>query len=400
MILFLHHRYRMTGGEERGVADLMWLVREWLGEDAELIARDSSGLSRHVAGAGLLAGGLHPETVARAVRRTRARIVHAHNVHQTFGWRALSAARSAGARVVLHLHQYRMVCAIGVCFRDGTECMRCHGRNTLPGIALNCRGSRAEALAYGAGLAVWQRRLAAHVDAFVVPSRFAGVRLAELGAPIRAPLVVPHVVRETENAGMIAAGPVAPDPGVSSENPDGHHPGAPFALVVGRLTPEKGIDVAIDACGRLGLDLVVAGDGPERERLAARAAADRPPAAGRAARAVRFLGAVAPAELAALRRRAVIGLMPSRSAETFGLAAAEAMAAGLPMVASRIGALPELVPEQWLAAPGDPGALAETIERVCADPSAPARAREAARATCAPEVVAPALRAAYEHATG
>ena len=42
MILFLHHRYRSTGGEERAVQDLLWLVRERLGEDAELLARDSS----------------------------------------------------------------------------------------------------------------------------------------------------------------------------------------------------------------------------------------------------------------------------------------------------------------------------------------------------------------------
>ena len=78
--------------------------------------------------------------MARAVRRTNARIVHAHNLHPTFGWRALAAARAAGARVVLHLHQYRLVCAIGVCFRDGQECTRCHGRNTLPGVASQLPG--------------------------------------------------------------------------------------------------------------------------------------------------------------------------------------------------------------------------------------------------------------------
>ena len=137
-----------------------------------------------------------PRRWREAVRRTGARIVHAHNLHPTFGWRSLAAARAAGARVVLHLHQYRLVCAIGVCFRDGAECTRCHGRNTAPGVALNCRGSRAEALAYGAGLALWQRRLVEHVDAFVVPSRFAGERLRELGAPIDAPFVVPHVTRQ------------------------------------------------------------------------------------------------------------------------------------------------------------------------------------------------------------
>ena len=99
--------------------------------------------------------------------------------------------------------------------------------------------------------------------------------------------------------------------------------------MVSRLAPEKGVDVAIDACRAAGIALVVAGDGPEREALQARAGdAD-----------VRFVGHVDDAELARLRAGAAIALVPSRSAETFGLAAAEAMAAGLPVAASRVGAL-------------------------------------------------------------
>ncbi len=97
----------------------------------------------------MLGGGLRPDEVARAVRRTRARVVHAHNLHPAFGWRALAAAREAGARVVVHLHQYRLVCAVGICFTDGRECTRCHGRNTLPGVLRNCRGDAGEALVYG-----------------------------------------------------------------------------------------------------------------------------------------------------------------------------------------------------------------------------------------------------------
>src|SRR5947209_19825521 len=148
MILFLHNRYRSTGGEERAVEDLLWLVREHLGEDAELLERDSGTLGRTAAAAAMLGGGLRPEDVARAVRRTRARVVHAHNLNPSFGWRALAAAREAGARVVLHLHQYRLVCAVGVCFTRGEECTRCHGRNTLPGVILACRGPRVEAAVY------------------------------------------------------------------------------------------------------------------------------------------------------------------------------------------------------------------------------------------------------------
>ncbi len=184
MVLFLHNRYRTTGGEERTVEDLCWLVREHLHEPAELLERDSAALGRRPAAVGLLRGGLQPGDVARAVRLSGARVVHAHNLHPTLGWRALAAAREAGARVVLHLHQYRLVCAIGVCYTRGAECTRCHGRDTLPGVRLRCRGSLPEAVAYGTALALWQRRLIEQADALIVPSAFARERLRELGAPL------------------------------------------------------------------------------------------------------------------------------------------------------------------------------------------------------------------------
>jgi len=158
-----------------------------------------------------------------------------------------------------------------------------------------------------------------------------------------------------------------------------------YALVVSRLAPEKGIDVAIDACRRVGIPLVVAGDGPERAALAERAAGD-----------VRFAGRVDDRELARLRAEAAIALAPSRSAETFGLAAAESMAAGLPVAASAVGALPELVEQAALATAGDPQGLADAIARQLADAQAGARARARVHALCAPAEVAGRLRQIYE----
>jgi glycosyltransferase involved in cell wall biosynthesis len=370
MILFLHHRYRVSGGEERAVEDLLTLVRDELGEGVQLLTRDSADTGAAAAGAGLLGGGLEPAEVGRAVRRSGARIVHAHNLLPTLGWRSLAAARAAGARVVLHLHQYRLVCAIGVCFRDGHECTECHGTRTWPAVHHACRGSRTESLTYAASLALWQRRLVAQADVVVVPSAFAAARLHELGAPIPTPMIVPNVVAEPAPRSR-----VAPRHG---------------ALVVSRLAPEKGVEIAIDACARAGIALNVAGDGPLRAALEGRA--------GRHGGEVHFLGQVPATELARLRAEAAVGVVPSRSAETFGLAAGEAMAAGLPVAASRVGALPEMVPDQWLAAPGDAEALAAIITRLAADRTAGERARVIVRERAAPAVVAEALGAVYDAA--
>jgi glycosyltransferase involved in cell wall biosynthesis len=400
MVLFVHNRYRTTGGEERAVDDLMWLVRERLGEPAELLERRSS-VSFGPAGAavGLLRGGLQPQELASAVRLGGARVVHAHNLLPTFGWRALAAARAAGARVVLHLHQYRLVCAIGVCYTRGAECTRCHGRNTLPGVLRNCRGSAPEAIAYGASLALWQRRLVEQADAVLVPSEFARERLRELGAPLpwERVSVLPPPLRALDDASAPPSGaPSADAPlGVAaSEDSPGQAAEraarGPYALVVSRLAVEKGVDVAIDACRIAGTALVVAGDGPQRAELEQRAGAR-----ALAERAVRFAGHVGDAELARLRAGAGVALVPSRSGESFGLAAAEAMAAGLPVVASRVGALPEIVEEQGLVAAGDANAFAGAIARVLADGEAGARAGRRVRSLCAPEVVARALAEVY-----
>jgi glycosyltransferase involved in cell wall biosynthesis len=370
VILFLHNRYRTQGGEERAVADLAWLVREHLGEPVELLERDSRELDGAAAARSLLRGGSDPEQVAAAVRDSRARIVHAHNLNPSFGPRALAAARGAGAKVVLHLHNYRLVCAVGTCVNArGADCARCRGRDTRPGVRLNCRGSRPEAAVYAAALARHSAALVAHADAVIVPSQAALDRLRELEAPLGdAPVhVVGHVVRELETAP-----PPAPPP-------DG------FALLAARLAPEKAIEVAIDACARAAVPLVIAGDGPQRARLEARARGHD----------VRFVGRVDRRELAQLRAQAGVAVVTTRAHETFGLAALEAMAAGLPTVASARGALVELADGAALVAPDDPALLATAIARARGDAQAGRRAHAAALGIAAPSVVAPKLAAVY-----
>ena len=367
MILFLHNRYRTTGGEERALDDLLWLVHEKLGEETALLTRDSASLGRAQAAGGLLRGGLQPQEVGSAVRRTGARIVHAHNLHPSLGWRALAAARAAGARTVLHLHNYRLVCAVGTCFTRGADCVRCHGRNTSPGVRRNCRATGPEAVVYGASLALWQRRMLDHADAVIVPSAFALARLEALGAPLQrsAAHVVGHFVRDAVERSTAAEGR--------------------YALVVSRLAPEKGVDVAIDACAAAGVPLVIAGGGPERAALWARATGTD----------TVFEGRVGDDRLRELRAGAGLALVPSRSAETFGLAAAEAMAAGLPVAGSAIGALPELCDPAGLVAPGDAAALAAVVAARFGDAAAGEAGRRRVLEVASPAAVAPALRAVY-----
>lgn len=352
------------------VDDLMWLVREHLGEQAELFERDSAGIGDVKAATGLLRGGLDAREVGAAVRRSGARVVHAHNLLPVFGWRALAAARGAGARTVLHLHNYRVVCAVGTCVDpSGNDCTRCHGRDTRPGVRLNCRGARPEGLAYASALSLWQRRMLSYADVVVVPSDAALQRLRALGAPLPGDVrVVGHFVRE------LASAPVK----------DGG-----YALVASRLAREKDIATAIEACRIAGVELVVAGDGPLAGELRSQAGSS-----------VRFAGRVAQDELSRLRAGARVALVPSVANETFGLAALEAMAAGLPVIASRVGALTGLSPGARLVEPADPRAMASAIEDVLADPQAGERALAFAREQAAPERAAVQLRTIYDASAG
>lgn len=135
--------------------------------------------------------------------------------------------------------------------------------------------------------------------------------------------------------------------------------GARVLLAVSRLTQQKGLDVAVRALPLLPDDtvLVVLGEGPEREaltRLARETGVEQ---------RVHLLGRVP--DVAAWLRRASLLVHPARW-EGFGLGVLEAMLAGLPVVASRVSSLPELVADGetgLLVPPDDPAALAEAVAR-------------------------------------
>ena len=368
VIAFLHHRYRVTGGEEYVAGLWRGLVADELGEETSEIGRDSSAIGRPAAAKALVRGGSNPDEVAAHVRSTGARIVHAHNLLPTFGWRALAAAQEAGAATVLHLHNYRLVCAVGTCVEpSGSDCTRCSGRNTAPGLLHRCRGNVIEGAAYATGLARSQRRSLECAGQLIVPSQAGLSRLRELGAGLPED-------RVTVIAHPLAAPDKLLDPAAGE-----------YVLVTARLSREKGVDLAIEACRAAGLPLVICGDGPESGSLRALAVdAD-----------VRF---EAPGAEAELRARARVVMVPSRAAETFGMAAATAMASGLPVVATRSGALSELGAGAVLAEPA-PAALAAAA-RAAWDDAAQLGSLAAASAAdrCAPARAASALAEVYARA--
>src|SRR5215211_1157462 len=243
-VLVLHNRYRVEGGEERSVELQLAALRRARVEH-RLLERRSADASRPRAAAAMLRGGSREREVVHAVRELGADVVHAHNLHPLLGPRSLVAAREAGARVVLHLHNVRLFCAIGVASRDGGPCFRCRGRRTLPGLVLNCRGSLPEAATYAAALSLHQPRVFGAVDRFVAPSDYAVRRLAALGVPAERLEALPPYLPARAFAQRSAAG-------------EGR-----YALLAARLSEEKGGDIAIRAAAAAGVPLRVAGEGPQ-----------------------------------------------------------------------------------------------------------------------------------------
>ena len=176
------------------------------------------------------------------------------------------------------------------------------------------------------------------------------------------------------------------------ENPSDAVPAeARIVLSTARLTEQKGVDVAVRALSLLPADvvLVVLGEGPEREAL--QELAEESGVSPRV-----FLPGRVP-DVAVWLRRASVYVQPSRW-EGFGLAVLEAMVCGLPVVATHVSSLPELVADGEtgvLVPPGDPAALAAAIERALAEPGFGEAGRERARTTFSVAAMADRTAALY-----
>ncbi|HEX4329632.1 MAG TPA: glycosyltransferase [Burkholderiales bacterium] len=354
-VLLVHNRYQQPGGEDAVVADEMRMLQQ-NGVQVELYERHNQQVAA-ISAARLAAGTVWSTRttadVGDIIGRFRPDVIHAHNTFPLISPSLYYSAAAHRVPVVQTLHNFRLFCAQAMFMREGTVCEDCLGTLPWRGVLRRCyRGSAAQS-------AVLVTMLGAHrmlgsyrrrVTRYIALNRFCRDKFIEAGLPAERILVKPNFV--------------------DLPAPDAAQPRA-GALFVGRLSPEKGIGVMADAAGLLpNAGIEVIGDGPEVGRLH-----DLP--------GVRLLGRLAPADIYARMRGAACLVLPSIWYENFPRVLVEAFACGLPVIASRLGAMAELVEEGvtgLLFEPGNAGDFADQLAWAQAHPERMRRMGDAARA--------------------
>lgn len=271
-------------------------------------------------------------------------IAHLHNIYHHLSPAIIATLKKHRVPLVMTLHDYKVVCPAYKLFRRGRICEKCHHGRWIQCLWNRCvKNSYLKSLV-GVAEAVQHRRQYRRVDLFISPSRFLQTKIAAMG--FGRPCVV--------IANFVELPPFSPPPA----------PTAPRVLYFGRLVEEKGIPLLIDAMSGVSAECLIVGDGPQEGSLRARAA--------RTTQArIRFLKHQPASALNAIVRASSLVVVPSVWFENNPFAIIEAFALGVPVLAARIGGIPELVIDGetgLLFTAGDSADLRNKITRLLLHP--------------------------------
>lgn len=381
-VLLVHNEYIHPGGEDV-VASEEGSLLENHGHEVRRFIVSNRGIDR--LSDKLLTAWQAPYS-GRSRRRMDAHIsdfnpdvVHVHNFFPILTPSIYDACADARVPVVQTLHNYRLICPQALLLRNDKPCEKCVTGSPYHAVLYGCyRGSRLVSIVPARMLSINRRRGTWNdkVNLFIALTRFAKEKFIEGGLPADRIAVKPNFI----------ADPAAKH-GLDAVSRGG-------ALFVGRLSPEKGIGTLLQAWHDLAVPLRIIGDGP----LAARVEqCDN--------RAVKGLGRKARPEVIKEMRRAAFLVLPSEWYEGFGVVIVEAFAIALPIIASRLGAMLELIDDGVTGLhfqPGDPADLAAKVRWAVEHPLDMRRMGENARRIYedryTPEVNYRQLMAIYDQA--
>jgi len=344
-ILFVHNRYQQSGGEDVVVQSESRLLSR-MGHEVEVWEENNDSIVSRLdalrTGFQSVYSFQHAQEMRERIRVFKPDLVHIHNFFPRFSPSIHLACLRVGIPVVQSLHNFRLLCPSATFCGKGKVCDECLGKLIpWPSVENGCyRNSRAASVAVALMLSVhralgtWRRS----VSCFVALSDFARNRFVAGG-------LLPEKIAIKPNF-------VDPDPGIGSGEGN-------YALFVGRLAEEKGIGTLLAAWSQLSLrpKLKIIGDGPLAPKVANAAATISE---------IEWLGSRSREEVSRAMAEASVLILPSTWYEGFPLVVAEAFAAGLPIIASRIGALAEIVSDErtgFLVSPGNPDELGKAVSR-------------------------------------
>lgn len=322
-ILILHNRYKIIGGEE-GVVKAEYALLENHGHDVTVFEVSNDRIAGIWGKLSTAINGIYSlpskHQVSDAIAQLEPDLVHVHNFFPLLSPSIYDACVEAAVPVVQTLHNYRLICPKAMPFRNGQICEDCFDR-VVPwsGVLHGCyRNSHIQSASVAAMLGVhhWQGTWHKRVDAYIALSDFQKQVFVRSGLPEERFFVKPNFV-------------FADDLPQDLERER-------FALFVGRLAEEKGVEILIDAYlqHQLTLPLKIIGDGPLRASLQEKAAG---------LSQVTFLGRQDASFVARMMQRAQFLVFPSIWYEGFPLTIAEAYSCKLPAIASNLGTMSEIV---------------------------------------------------------